>query len=168
MRMRFRWAAIVCLALAWPAAAEADTVTVKFTSVVRLQTTLRDTKPVGEGNKGDRIGFRDLLLNVKPLLGKQKGKPVAWDVGTIVYVTSAKQTITCTVHFTGMGTLFYEGPLTTRSDGNVVLPISNGTGAFKGVQGTVTIGPGERESANTFTLTVPGKLDFSGAPGPVA
>lgn len=165
--MRFRWAAAVCLALVWTAAAQADTVTVKFTSVVRLQTTLRDSKPVGQGNKGDKIGFRDLLLNVKPLLGKKAGKPVAWDVGTVVYLTSAKQAITCTVHFS-MGTFVYAGPLTERSDGNIVLPISSGTGAFKGVHGTVTIGPGEKESANTFTLTVPGKLDFSGAPGPVA
>jgi hypothetical protein len=167
MQMRFAAVAIVCLALAWPVAAQADTVTLKFMSYVRLQTTVRDTKPVGQGNKGDKIAFRDLLLNVVPLFGKGKGKPVAYDVGTVLYTSTTRQTINCTVYFTGIGTLVYEGPLTERADGNIVLPVSKGTGAFKGVRGTVTIGPGESKSANTFKLTVPGKFDLTGR-GPVA
>ena len=161
MRMRMGALAIVCFLFALPAAAAAQTVTIKLMSITTV-TNQHDTPPKGKGNKGDSIDFKDLLTNRVPQFGKTAGKPVGFDAGTVRYTSDIDQRILVTATFPGVGTLTYEGSLTTRTNGDIVLPITGGTGGFKGARGTVTIGDGEARVPNTYRVTVPGTLSIYG------
>jgi hypothetical protein len=43
-----------------------------------------------------------------------------------------------------------------RADGQLMIPIVGGSGAYKGATGFVTIGPGKNRTLNTYALTIPG------------
>jgi hypothetical protein len=151
-------AILAVLALLVTPVAQAQTVTIQFTSVITVAQP-HDTKPAGP-SKGDSIDFKDLLLNRVAQFGKAKSKPVAWDAGTITYKTKTLTTIMCLATFPGVGTITYGGRFVARPDGTTVVPVISGTGAFKGVTGTVTIGKGQKSSPNTYLLHVPHAINI--------
>jgi hypothetical protein len=141
-------------------ARRAQTVTIQLTSLI-TQRSDHDLPPKGKLNKGDFVGFKDLLLNRKAQFGKKTGLPVGYDVGTMTSTGGAKTKITVKAVFPKIGTITYSGPFVTRKDGTTVVPITGGTGGFKGATGTVVIGSGETKSPNTYIVTVPHALDLN-------
>jgi len=138
----------------------AQTVTIEFTSVI-AQRTDHDLPPKGKLSKGDYASFRDLLLNRKRQFGKKVGAPVGYDEGKMTSTGGSKTKITVKAVFPKIGTITYAGPFVTRKDGTTVLPITGGTGGFRGATGTVVIGAGESKSPNTYIVTVPHRLDLN-------
>jgi hypothetical protein len=167
MHLPFGAIAVVALTLAFAATAQAQTVTIELTSLTTIAKP-NDLAPKGKPNKGDSISFRDLLINRKPQFGKKKGKPIAYDVGTLTYTSATTTTMTVKAIFPGIGTITYGGNFNSDKKSNV-LPITGATGGFKGAQGTITIGAGATTSPNTFVVTVPGHpLNINGNGGGVA
>ena len=159
MRIPLGLAAIAGVAFAIAPAAQAQTVTIEVTSVP-TQANVHDRAPQGTLNAGDSIAFKDLLLNRKRQFGKSTGKPVAYDAGTITYTSRTARRLSATATFPGIGTISYAGPVVERKDGTTVVPITGGTGGFRGATGTVTIGKGESKAPNTYVITVPHHLDL--------
>jgi hypothetical protein len=143
---------LACVAV--PAAQGATSVTYVFTSYTTVTKT-HDTPPKGKANAGDKIEFKDLLVTTKSTLGKQKGKPVGYDAGTVVYTSAKTQTIQGVTTIPGVGTLTFAGPMITRKDGTVRIPVVNGTGSFKGAKGMLIIGEGTEKAPNTYVLKLP-------------
>ena len=169
MRRRLILASVVALALAAPAAAQAQKVTFAVMSYVTLQQ-LKDTPPMKKTNPGDAVEYKDLLVNVKAIFGKKAGKPVAYDAGIITYEGAKKpQVIYGVATFPGIGTLTYGGPMQDVGHGNTVVKVTGGTGGFKGARGTLTLGPGTQKSLNTYRVTIPhGNVSINGSGGGVA
>jgi hypothetical protein len=167
MQVRLGAVVLVGLALVFSPAAQAQTVTIVVTSRT-TQLVPHDLPPKNKANSGDSIDFKDLLTNRQPQFGKAKGKPIAYDVGVLRYTSSTKTTMSVTATFPGIGTITFAGDFDANK-GNNVLPITGGTGGFKGAKGTVTIGPGATASPNTYRVTVPGHpIDIHGTGGGVA
>ena len=148
--------AVAVLAVAAVPAAQAST---QYTIVLMSYTTVtqtHDTAPKGKANKGDSIDFKDLLLTTSNNeLGKKKNKPVGYDAGTVLYTSATAQKIEGVTTFPQIGTLTFEGPMVTRKDGTVHVPVIKGTGAFKGAKGTLIIGTGNEKAPNTYRLVLP-------------
>ena len=134
-----------------PAAQGATTVTYIFTSYTTITKT-HDNPPRGKPNKGDKIEFKDLLVATSNQLGKQKGKPVGYDAGTVVYTSATTQVIEGVTTIPGVGTLTFGGEMKTLKDGTVHVPVVKGTGSFKGAKGTLIIGEGNQKAPNTYVL----------------
>ena len=66
---------------------------------VTVQASTHDSPPKGKPNRGDRIAFREMLLNREPLFGRKKGKAVAYDIGTVIYKSAFNTTIDVVVTF---------------------------------------------------------------------
>jgi hypothetical protein len=160
MRVPFGAAfAALMLAMLVTTGAQAQTVTIRLTSLLTVRQD-HDRAPKGKASKGDSIDFKDLLLNRKPQFGKKAGVAVAYDVGTMTYTSKTTTRITVKATFPKIGTITYAGPFVTKKDGTTVIPITGGTGGFKGATGTVIIGSGETKSPNTYVVTVPHPLDI--------
>ena len=155
MPLRTSALALVVAALALSPAAQAQTVKIQVKSLNTIQV-VHDTAPKQKVNKGDAIFFKDLLLNMVAQFGKQKGKPVAYDVGTVTYTTSVTRKMSCVVTFPGIGTISYGGIVIDHADGTTTFPITGGTGGFKNAKGTVTLRAGKTTQPNIFDVTVPG------------
>jgi len=164
MRTTLGVAVAACLSalllVAGARARRAQTVTIQLTSVI-TQRTDHDLPPKGKLNKGDYVGFRDLLVNRKAQFGKKVGLPVGYDVGTMTSAGGSKTKIAVKAIFPKIGTITYAGPFVTRKDGTTVVPITGGTGGFNGATGTVVIGAGEKKSPNTYIVTVPHPIDLN-------
>jgi hypothetical protein len=155
---RMRFLALVAVALLVPAAAgqarATDTLVVKVTSVSIGEPKATDKAPKG-ASKGDTIVFHDNLVNAAVQFGKKKGVKVGTDRGTMTY-TGAH-----TARFDGKatlpgGTLTLKGQVSASADGkSLIIPVTGGTGRFKGAKGAVLVGPGTTRSLNTYTLTLP-------------
>ena len=162
MRVAFALAVVLLI----PAAAQAraaDTLVIKVTSVsIAMQT--HDKAPKGmpaKASKGDAIVFRDSLLNAAAQFGRKAGVKVGTDSGTMTYTSDHSAKFLGTAHLPG-GTLTLKGQVLAASDGkSLVIPITGGTGRYKGAHGTVLVGPGAKRSLNTYALVLP-------ATGPVA
>jgi Allene oxide cyclase barrel like domain len=137
-----------------------QTVTIELTSVIATRSD-HDLPPKGKLSKGDYASFRDLLLNRKRQFGKKTGIPVGYDVGKMTSTGGSKTSIVVKAVFPKIGTITYSGPFVTRKDGTTVLPITGGTGGFKGATGTVVIGAGESKSPNTYIVRVPHRFDLN-------
>jgi hypothetical protein len=166
MRLAVGAAALVALLFAAVPAAQAQTLTIEVTSVTTV-VNAHDLAPKGKPNAGDRINFRDLLLNRKPQFGKKTGKAVAYDVGVMTYTSRTDTKLSAVATFPGVGTITFAGPFVTRKDGTTVIPITGGTGGFRGATGTVTIGAGATKAPNIYVITVPHRLNID-APGGIA
>ena len=151
--------AVLTLALLSTAGAQAQTVTIQLTSLITVRQD-HDLAPKGKASKGDSIDFKDLLLNRKAQFGKKAGIAVAYDVGTMTYTSGTTTRITVKATFPKIGTITYSGPFVTKH-GTTVIPITGGTGGFKGATGSVIIGAGETKSPNTYVVTVPHALDLN-------
>jgi hypothetical protein len=146
-----------------PSAQAATHMTLKLTSITTV-TDAHDTAPKGKANKGDNIDFKDLLITTSnDQLGKKKGKPVGYDAGTVLYTSATAQKIEGVTTFPGFGTVTFVGPLKTAKDGTVTVPITKGTGQFKGVTGSLIIGAGDQKAPNTYVLTLPHALRLPGS-----
>jgi hypothetical protein len=145
--------ALVSTALVLTASAQAAKIkfTVNSVTIVEQQ---HDTTPKGKINKGDWILFKDLLLNAVEQFGVAKGKPIAYDVGKLVYRSTSDRRFTVTATFPHVGTITYVGDFLDSNKGVTVAQITGGTGGFKGVKGTVTIGNGTK-APNIYDITVP-------------
>lgn len=147
---------LVVLAAAFVPAAQAST---QYTMVLTSYTTVtqtHDIAPKGKANKGDSIDFKDLLVTTaNNELGKKKNKPVGYDAGTVLYTSATASKIEGVTTFPGVGTLKFEGPMVTRKDGTVHIPVMSGTGSFKGAKGTLIIGVGNEKAPNTYRLVLP-------------
>jgi hypothetical protein len=144
---------LIC-AFAAPSAQAATGVTIELTSYTTVTQT-HDTPPKGKANKGDSIDFKDLLVTTRPELGMKKGKPVGYDAGIVLYTSATAQTIKGVTTFPKIGTLTFAGPMVTRKDGTVHIPITKGTGSFKGAKGMLIIGAGDQKAPNTYRLSLP-------------
>ena len=123
-----------------------------------------DAPPKNRWSAGDRLNFKDLLLTAEPRqFGKKKGKPVGYDAGVIEYAGGTKQRMTVTVTFPGVGTLTYQGVLRDLPDGSSAVPITGGTGQFKGARGEVVIGEGSPKALNTFRIVTPARVILPGS-----
>ena len=151
---------LALVVLTFTPVAVAQRIRLHVTSVT-VQASTHDTPPKGKPNRGDRIAFREMLLNREPLFGRKKGEAVAYDVGRVIYASAFNTTIDVVVTFPSIGTLHFHGPFVTRSDGTTVIPVIGGTGAFAGATGTVTIGKGATRAPNDFDLSVPQKVDLN-------
>jgi|SRR5262245_1784011 len=144
----------VLVALAAPAAQATTSVTIVFTSYTTVTKT-HDTPPRGKPNAGDKIEFKDLLVATDNKLGKKKGKPIGFDAGTVVYTSPTKQAIEGVTTIPGVGTLTFGGEMKTMKDGTVHVPVTKGTGSFKGAKGVLIIGQGTAKAPNTYVLRLP-------------
>jgi hypothetical protein len=122
---------------------------------------VHDRAPQARLNAGDSVAFKDLLLNRSRQFGKGTGRPVAYDAGMITYTSRTARRLSATATFPGIGTISHSGPVVERKDGTTVVPITGGTGGFRGATGTVTIGKGESKAPNTYGVTVPHHLDLN-------
>jgi hypothetical protein len=132
---------------------------IKVVSVLTVQLT-RDKPPKGE-SKGDRVKFKDLLLNAEPRFGKATNAPVGSDKGTMSFTSST------TARMTGVatlpdGTIKFSGTVTPLADGDISIPVVGGSGKYENARGTLIVGAGARRAPNTYRITVPS------ASGPVA
>ena len=147
--------ALVSAALVLSPTAQAQTVKIQVKSLNTIQV-VHDTAPKRKVNKGDAVFFKDLLLNTVAQFGKPKGKPVAYDVGTVTYTDAVNRKMSCVVTFPGIGTISYGGIVVDHKDGTTTFPITGGTGGFKNAKGTVTLLAGKTTQPNIFSVTVPG------------
>src|SRR5262249_87212 len=112
----------------------------------------------------DSVDFKDLLINRTDQLGKKAKKAVGYDAGTILYTSATTQKIGGVMTVPGYGTVTFEGPLVAWKDKKTVHgPGIRGTGAFKGVKGTLIIGQGDPQVPNTYVLTLPKPLAAPGS-----
>jgi hypothetical protein len=156
MRARTALALAAVAALVVPAFAQArtqDTLTLKVTSV-SVELTQKDKPPKG-ASKGDTIVFRDNLLNAAAQFGKAVGAKVGSDQGTMTFTSKTSAVFKGSATLPG-GTVSLVGKVTTGPDGkSLVIPVTGGTGRFKGASGFVVVGPGDKRSLNTYSLTFP-------------
>jgi hypothetical protein len=155
-----RLVAALAVALLVPAAAQAratETLVIKVTSVSVSQKT-HDVPPKGlptTASKGDTIVLRDRLLNAANQFGKKTGARVGSDSGTMTYTSSGAARFDGVATLPG-GTLTLKGRVYATSDRkNMVIPVTGGTGRFKGATGVVLVGPGTKKALNTYMLKLP-------------
>ncbi len=148
-----RVALIAALAAAvFASAAQAETVTFSVMSV-SVSVKRSDLPPKG-ASKGDRIVYRDRLLNTTRRFERPKGAVVGTDHGTLIF-TSAH-----TAKFSGTavlpdGTLRLAGGVTPLAGGVLQFRVVGGTGRYAKATGRVRVGPGEQRALNTYTLNLP-------------
>ena len=129
-----------------------DTLVIKVTSV-SVAITARDRPPKG-ASKGDTVRFRDDLVNAAAQFGRRKGVKVGSDTGTMTFTGAHSARFDGRAVLPG-GTLTLRGEIVAVGNGSITIPVVGGTGRFKGAHGQVLVGPGQKRSLNTYTLTLP-------------
>jgi hypothetical protein len=156
MRVRTGLAAAALVALSVPVAGQAraqETLTIKVTSV-SVKLTQKDKPPKG-ASKGDTVVFEDNLLNAAAQFGKKVGAKVGTDRGTMTFTSKNAAFFNGLATLPG-GTVNLDGKVSAGADGkSLVIPVKGGTGRYKGATGFVLVGPGDKRSLNTYTLTFP-------------
>jgi uncharacterized membrane protein len=157
MRARTALALAALAVLAVPAAGQArpqdTTLTIKVTSV-SVKLAQKDVPPKG-ASKGDTVFFRDALLNAAAQFGKPAGAKVGSDHGTMTFTSKTAALFKGSATLPG-GTVTLDGKVSGTSDGkSLVIPVTGGTGRFKGAHGVVVVGPGDKRSLNTYSLVIP-------------
>jgi hypothetical protein len=102
-------------------------------------------------SKGDTAVYRDRLLNAKAQFGKKKGANVGTDSGRLTFTGAHTATFKGKAKLPG-GTLTLSGGVYSLQNGDFVVPVTGGTGAFAGMTGTLTVGTGKNHVRNTYTL----------------
>jgi autotransporter-associated beta strand protein len=146
-------AAIALTAIAaLPATAAAGPRTIVVTSIsVKLVT--HDTKPKG-ASRGDTVVYQDRLVNAKKQFGKKKGSKVGTDSGTLTFTGAHTATYSGKTNLPG-GMLILSGGVYTLQNGDLLIPVTGGTGTFNGVTGTLIVGTGTNHVLNTYRLKAP-------------
>jgi len=138
-----------------PGTARAETLTIQVTSVVITVKPI-DKNPKGS-SAGDRIVFRDKLLNVVRQFGKSKGTRVGSDQGTMTFTGAHTARFDGTATLPG-GSIRIKGPVRAVSGGSIRIPVAGGTGRYAAATGTLTVGPGETQALNVYRLVLPGTI----------
>lgn len=156
MRTRSLLALAGACALAVPAAGLAraqETLTIKVTSV-SVKLANHDLPPKGP-SKGDTVFYKDDLVNAAAQFGKKVGAKVGADQGTMTFTGKASAVFKGFATLPG-GTVTLDGRVGAAPDGkSIVIPVTGGTGRYKGARGFVLVGPGKLRSLNTYALTFP-------------
>jgi hypothetical protein len=155
-------AALAALAaLAVPVAAQPRANEVTTIKVTSLSVTLKENdRPPKGASKGDTVVFRDKLVNAVAQFGKKVGEKVGSDRGTMTFTSKNSAVYRGSTTLPG-GTILLKGGVTSGPDGkSIVIPVTGGTGRYKGATGFVLVGPGKTRSLNTYLLKL--------AAGPVA
>jgi hypothetical protein len=139
-----------CLAIVVAPAAAARTLTVQVVSNT-ISYRSSDVGPKG-ASRGDTIAYHDQLVNGAAQFGRKKGAVVGSDTGKLTFTGPHTATFKGTARLPG-GTLRISGVVYTSSAGELVFQITNGTGAFAGTHGTLTVGQGRDHVLNTYRLT---------------
>jgi Dirigent-like protein len=146
------WLVIAALAAAFALPAAGATVgsrTIVVTSVT-VKYVSHDTGVKGP-SKGDTAVYHDQLLNAKAQFGKKKGARVGTDSGTLSFTGAHTATFKGEAKLPG-GTLTLSGDVYTLQNGDLVIPVTGGTGDFAGMTGTLTVATGKNHVRNTYTL----------------
>ena len=148
-----KWLApvVALAALAVVPAASAKTITLQVTSV-GISVVTHDKAPKGT-SKGDTVIYRDKLVNAKAQFGKKKGATVGSDSGTMTFTSPHA------AHFRGVavlpnGSLTLNGPVVALSNGDLAIPVTQGTKAYQGASGFLLVGPGKKRALNVYRLTI--------------
>ena len=142
-------------AIAAPMAAQAETLTIQVTSVVITIKPI-DKRPKGS-SAGDRIVYRDKLLNAVRQFGKPKGTRVGTDEGTMTFTSPNTARFNGVARLPG-GTIRIKGNVRPIAGGGIQIPVGGGTGRYAAATGTLTVGPGEKQVLNVYKLTLPGTI----------
>jgi hypothetical protein len=156
--VRVRYLAVLLalgLAALLAAGARAETVTIQVTSVLVSMKPI-DTKPKGT-SKGDRIVYRDTLVNAVPQFGKKKGAKVGSDQGTMTFTSAHSARFDGTARLPG-GTVRIRGQVRAISNTVLQIRVVGGTGRYASARGTLTVGPGDKEALNVYKLTLPATI----------
>lgn len=140
--------ALVGLVAAPVATAATRTIVVTSNSISLVN---HDVSPKG-ASKGDTITYRDRLLNATVQFGRKKGAPVGSDTGRLTFTSAHTANFSGSARLPG-GTLELAGAVVTNSAGQIVIPVTGGTGEFANVSGTLTVGSGRDHVRNTYRLT---------------
>jgi hypothetical protein len=149
-------AVIVAAALLAPLGAQAraqGTVVIKVTSVAVGAPLFTDRAPKG-ASKGDMIVYKDDLLNAVAQFGKKQGVKVGTDSGTMTFTSKTSARFDGRAVLPG-GTLTLRGPVISIAGGGITIPVTGGTGKYKGAVGIVRVGSGQKRALNTYMLTLP-------------
>jgi hypothetical protein len=131
-------------------------------TVLSVQTAARSLDRAPKGTSaGDRIEFVNTLRNTSPRFGKGAHAKIGSDTGTMTFTSKS------TARMKGVatlpdGTIDFEGAVTVLPNDTVTVPIVGGTGTYANASGTLLVGSGEQEAANTYRIVV------GGMRGPVA
>jgi hypothetical protein len=151
-----RWLAVLAALLVATAfgasSADAGRLTIRVTSV-SLSSKAHDVAPKG-ASKGDTIVYRDRLVNARAQFGRAKGAAVGSDRGTLTFNGAHTASFSGGATLPG-GTLKLSGKVVALPGNSIVIPVSGGTGRFRGAKGYVLVGPGTKTALNTYTLTIP-------------
>ena len=152
MRLIRSWLTVALLsaAVALPAAAATARARTIVVTSVTLKYVSHDAGAKGP-SKGDSAVYHDRLLNAKAQFGKKKGAKVGTDSGTLSFTGAHTATFKGKAKLPG-GTLTLSGDVYTLQNGDLVIPVTGGTGAFAGLTGTLTVGTGKNHVRNTYTL----------------
>ncbi len=145
---------IAIAALAAPGVAQAETLTIQVTSVVITIKPI-DKKPKGSST-GDRIIYRDRLVNAVRQFGKSKGAIVGSDRGTMTFTSPHTARFDGTARLPG-GSIKIKGAVKPIA-GGFQIPVAGGTGRYAAATGTLTVGPGDKRAPNVYKLTLPGTI----------
>jgi ABC-type sugar transport system substrate-binding protein len=144
-------AAAVLAAVLVPSAAQAQSVTIRVTSIlVSLKTT--DVEPKGVVSRGDHNDYRNVLRNAVAQFGKAKGARVGSDSGRLTFTGAHTARYSGTARLPD-GTLIVRG--TVRSVGkSLQYPVVGGTGRYASARGTLTVGTGDERAPNVYRLVL--------------
>jgi hypothetical protein len=143
-------------------AAQAETTVKKLNFEVMSYTRItepHDLPPKGRENKGDYIIYRNLLVSVGPLFGKEKFPlAVGYETGTLTYLSATVARIRGKMTFQGQGTILIRGKMKDLPNGSTTVPVVGGTGKFSRASGVLIVGPGSTKALNTFRLKLSGPI----------
>ena len=154
MGRRLVLVAVGLVALALPsfdAGAAPPPKVIRLTAVTTL-VRRHDVKPTG-ASPGDTILDQDKVLNAARQFGKPVGAVVGSDTGTFRYGSSSI-TFSGTVTLPG-GKLVIKGTVEFHGTMQFVVPVTGGTGAFKGAHGTLTVvsGATAKRALNVYRVS---------------
>jgi hypothetical protein len=149
---RLLLAALLLVAAVGVPSADAGRLTIRVTSIT-LSSKTTDRPPKGT-SKGDTISFRDRLVNARPQFGRAKGSSVGSDRGTMTFTGAHDATFAGVAALPG-GTLKLSGKVVALPGNSILIPVTGGTGRFRGAKGYVLVGPGAKRALNTYALAVP-------------
>ena len=140
------------------AASQTKTVTIRVTSVAtEMQTHHRLAKSL---SKGDRILFKDVLVNGVAQFGKKVNDRVGTDSGTMTFTSKNTARMQGVANLPD-GTIVFNGNVTFLPK-TIIVPVTGGTGRYTNASGTLVVATGLMRAPNIYTLSI------AAVSGPVA